>query len=97
MKQMNLDGLMVEEPKKQYPLDIGIIYDRLEQSLCLFGNLDSVYALQLGTEEQVAEETLRQLKTCSRGGFIMSNGCPISFGTPAGNIHAMIDTVRRFG
>lgn len=97
LKQMNLDALMVEEPKKQYSLDIGKIYDHLEQSLCLFGNLDSVYVLQMGSRKMVVEETLRQLKACSRGGFIMTNGCPISFDTPAENIHYMIDTARRFG
>ena len=94
LKQMNLDGLMVEEPKKQYALDIGEIYDRLERQVCLFGNLDSVYVLERGSRDDVIRETRRQIQRCNRGGFIMTNGCPISFGTPAENIHAMLDTVR---
>jgi uroporphyrinogen-III decarboxylase len=97
IKELGVKGLMVEESKKSFTLDIASIYERLEGQVCLFGNLDSVYALQLGTVDDVICETRRQISACNRGGFIMANGCPISFDTPAENIHAMIDTVRREG
>jgi len=96
VKLLGVKGLMVEESKKNYQLDIGMIYNRLEKQVCLFGNLDSVYILQKGTIEDVVNETLRQMNSCSDGGFIMANGCPVSFNTPAENIKAMIDTARRY-
>ncbi len=90
--EMGIHGLLVEEGKKNFALDIGEIYDRIEQRVCLFGNLDSVYTLQMGTPEAVEAETLHQIHRCNKGSFVMANGCPISFGTPAENIHRMIET-----
>lgn len=95
IKGMGIRALMVEEGKKTFPLPIGEIYDRLEQSICLFGNLDSVYVLERGTEDEVRQEVRRQIYACKKGGFIMSNGCPVSFGTPPKNIYAMIDEARQ--
>jgi uroporphyrinogen-III decarboxylase len=66
----------------------------LERSVCLFGNLDSVYILQMGTPQDVARETRRQMNACAAGGFIMANGCPLSFGTHPENVRAMIQTAR---
>ncbi len=97
IKELGVKGLMVEESKKSFSLDIVNIYERLEGQVCLFGNLDSVYTLQMGSVDDVISETRRQISACNRGGFIMANGCPISFGTPPANIHAMIDTVRSEG
>jgi len=93
LKQLGARGLMVEESKKTYDLDIGRIYDSLERQMCLFGNIDSVYTLQMGTPEDVRREAKRQLQTCNKGGFILSNGCPISFDTPKENIHALLNAV----
>ena len=94
IKELGVKGLMVEESKKNFNLDVGTLYRRLEGQVCLFGNLDSVYTLQLGSKEDVVKETLRQISACGQGGFVMANGCPLSFTTPPENIHAMIDTVR---
>jgi hypothetical protein len=94
LKELGVKALMVEEGKKGIRLDIGEIYRGLEGEVCLFGNLDSVYILQMGTRDDVVRETRRQLETCNRGGFVMANGCPISFSTPAANIRAMLDTAR---
>ena len=43
IRELGLNGLMVEESKKNFELDIGTIYRELEGSAALFGNLDSVY------------------------------------------------------
>lgn len=94
IKQLGAQFLMVEEGKKNFTLDIGEIYRQLEGELCLFGNLDSVYTLQRGSKEEVINETKRQIEACSKGHFVMSNGCPLSFSTPPENIQAMIQTVR---
>jgi len=94
IKKLGVRGLMIEESKKNFKLDVDSIYDKLEKTVCLFGNLDSVYILQKGTKEDVYLETLRQINACDKGGFIMSNGCPLSFSTPKENISVMIETVR---
>lgn len=97
IKKLGVKGLMVEESKKSFTLDIGTIYEKLEGQVCLFGNLDSIYTMQMGSVDDVVMETRRQIKACNRGGFIMANGCPISFTTPPDNVRAMIYTVRREG
>ncbi len=94
IKELGAKGLMVEESKKSFQLDIGKIYQELEGKVCLFGNLDSVYTLQMGSRTDVERETRRQISLCGRGGFVMANGCPISFTTPPENILAMVETVR---
>jgi len=95
IKKLGVKGLMIEESKKNFRLDVESIYDKLEKSMCLFGNLDSVKILQNGTINEVVDETIRQTKACNKGAFIMSNGCPLSFSTPPENIIAMIHAARR--
>ena len=94
IKRLNVRALMVEEGKKNYHLEIGEIYRALERSVCLFGNMDSVYTLERGTPAQVVAETRRQLAACPDGGFVMANGCPVSFGTPPENLRAMMAAAR---
>lgn len=96
INKMGVKGLMVEESKKGFNLDVIDIRKKLSPEITLFGNLDSVNILQNGTVQQVREETLRQLKASEYGSFIMSNGCPISFNTPEENIAEMIKVVRNY-
>ena len=85
-----MQGLMVEESKKNFRLDIGDIYTRLEQSVTLFGNVDSVDILQKAAPETVRREAQRQRDLCNKGHFILSNGCPLAFDTPEENIRALL-------
>jgi len=96
IRQLGVKALMVEEGKKGIRLDIGEIYRLLEGEVCLFGNLDSVHVLQDGTRDEVVRETRKQLAACAHGGFVMANGCPVSFSTPPENISAMIEATRTF-
>lgn len=89
-------ALMIEEPKKGYRLDAVEIYRRLDGRMTLFGNLDSVYGLLRGDSAAISAETKRQCECARTGGFIMANGSPICFGTPAENIHAMMEAARCF-
>lgn len=92
IKELGVTGLMVEESKKNFRLDIGDIYAQLEQTVTLFGNVDSVDILQKGDTGAVAREVRRQRSLCNKGRFISSNGCPISFGTPVENIRALLQS-----
>lgn len=96
IKQLDLDGLMIEESKKGFALDVSEILHHLEKTMALFGNLDSVYTLQLGTAEEVRRATEQMLNEAADYPFIMANGCPISFDTPAENLHTMVQTARKF-
>ena len=93
---LDISALMVEDPKKNFKLDIIDIRKNLSGKIALFGNLDSVETLWRGTIKQVREETLRELQAAKSGPFIMANGSPIALDTPAKNIKEMIDTVKSF-
>jgi uroporphyrinogen-III decarboxylase len=96
--ELGADGLLVEEPKKNYQLEISEIYRRVRGRRTVFGNLDSVDILQKGTREDVRKETIRQISVCGGGKnrFIMANGCPVSFCTPIENVREMIETTKNF-
>lgn len=96
IKKLDICGLMVEESKKGFSLDVGEISDKLEGAIALFGNLDSCHVLERGTVDDVIAETKRQLRATVGKPFIMANGCPISFNTPAENIRAMLETTRNY-
>jgi hypothetical protein len=92
--RLGVAGLMVEESKKGFSLDVVEIARRLQGAVCLFGNLDSIWCLLRGSEEDARRETNRQLEAARFGPFVMASGSPIAFDTPAGNIAAMIATAR---
>ncbi len=92
--RLGVAGLMVEETKKGFSLDVVEIARQLEGAVCLFGNLDSIWCLLRGSEEDVRRETARQLHAARFGPFVMSSGSPVAFNTPAANIQAMISAAR---
>ncbi len=92
--RLGVAGLMVEESKKGFSLDVVEMARRLEGAVCLFGNLDSVWCLGRGSAEDVRRETARQLEASRFGPFVMASGSPVAFDTPAVNIEAMIAAVR---
>ena len=89
IKQMGAKGLMIEESKKGFVLDVNDIYTKLEGSMTLFGNRDSIYTLLDGTVGDIKAETERQIQGKEHN-FIMANGSPIAFNTPPEHIDAMI-------
>lgn len=92
INKLGASALLVEESKKTFNLDIIEIRKRLSEDITLFGNLDSVYKLLGGSADDVAAETVNQLKAARYGRFVMTNGCPIAFNTPDENIKVMINT-----
>lgn len=91
--EINLKGLLVEETKKNFIIDIKKIRDQIGDRICIFGNIDSINLLHDGTVEEVKEEVQRQLQGANYN-FIVSNGSPITNGTPVENVHAMIQEVK---
>ena len=93
LTQIGIRGLLVEEGKKSFRLEVGEIWPRLEGRLALFGNLDSIAVLQDGTPDQVRAEVLRQ-RAAAPSGFVVANGSPITPGTKPENLQAMIRASR---
>jgi hypothetical protein len=90
LTQVNIRALLIEESKKGFVLDIGRIARRIADRLCLFGNLDSIRLLHDGRPQQIAEEVRAQIVDGGRG-FVVSNGSPITPGTPEANVRALIE------
>jgi hypothetical protein len=93
LAEIGIRGLLVEEGKKTFRLEVGEIWRRLEGRLALFGNLDSIAVLQDGTPEQVRAEVRRQ-QSQAPSGFVVANGSPITPGTPPENLQAMVQACR---
>lgn len=91
--EINVKGLLVEETKKNFVIDINHIRNQIGDTVCIFGNIDSIDLLHNGSEEEVREEVRKQLDG-AKNNFIVSNGSPITNGTPEENVHAMIQEVK---
>jgi len=97
IRDLGVDGLMVEESRKNFSTDILKVKEVLDGKVCVFGNLDTVNVLWKGDEGSINREVRRQLQAAAGGGFIISNGSPIAPGTPAKNLKAFIKSARKYG
>jgi hypothetical protein len=89
--QTNVKAIMFEESKKGFNLDIGKIREQIGHKVCVFGNLDSIYLLREGSSEEIKNEIIRQAEG-ARYNFIISNGSPVTPGTPQQNLDILIKT-----
>lgn len=89
LAEINISGLLTEESKKGFKIDVKKIRSEIGDKICIFGNIDSIYLMHDGTPEKVKEEVLSQIKG-SNNNFITCNGSPITIGTPKENVVAMI-------
>lgn len=96
-RRLDIDGLMVEESRKGYTLDVAKIKRELGDSITVFGNIPGETLMLYGTPEDVEKETKRQIESLnSRKRFVLCTGTPVAFDTPVENIHAMIRTARSY-
>lgn len=95
LTEVNLSALMVEESKKQFTLEITEIREKLNERICLVGNLDSITLLRNGKPEKVRKEALRQIEGAEKC-FIAANGSPVAMETPEVNVKAFIETVKNY-
>jgi uroporphyrinogen decarboxylase len=76
--------------------DMAAVRQALGGRTCFSGNLDPIEVLMRGTPEQVAAEVERIVETCYRGGgYLFCTGEMNPRDTPAENLRAMIEAVRR--
>ena len=78
LRQLPIDGLIVEESKKDFTIEIGAVRAAVGPQLCLWGNVDVYDVLQRGTEAQVRAEVARQIAVAGReGAFVVATGSPL--------------------
>ncbi|MGA3352907.1 MAG: uroporphyrinogen decarboxylase family protein [Acidimicrobiales bacterium] len=64
---------------------------------CLLGNVDTG-VLALGSPSEVEEACRELIDICKPGGgFILGPGCAMAPATPAENIHALVESAKRYG
>jgi MtaA/CmuA family methyltransferase len=64
---------------------------------CLLGNLDTGL-LALGSASEVEQACRELIEICKPGGgFILGPGCAMAPATPADNIHALVESAKRYG
>nr|MDO8135080.1 uroporphyrinogen decarboxylase family protein [Candidatus Njordarchaeum guaymaensis] len=97
LKQLDIDGLLVEESRKNFDINILKIKETLEGKACIFGNLDTVNVLWRGSLNDISRAVRDQIRAASGGGFVAANGSPIAPGTPHKNIDFFIKSVRENG
>ncbi|MEM1990579.1 MAG: uroporphyrinogen decarboxylase family protein [Candidatus Bathyarchaeia archaeon] len=97
LKDLDIDGLMIEESRKNFSIDIFKVKEALEGKICVFGNINTVSTLLLGSKERILREIKEQLQAAPGGGFIAANGSPLAPGTPVENVEFFIKSVRKYG
>jgi hypothetical protein len=95
--QTGAQGLLIDESRKGYILDVGEIKRALGDEVALFGNVSSETTLLHGSTEDVRKEVELQIRSAGlQGGFLSCSGPPICFGTPVENVKALIESARAF-
>jgi len=90
---IGINGLLVEESKKGFRIDVRSIWEKIGRRVCVFGNLDTITLLRKGNPERIRAEVERQASGLGAG-FVTANGSPVAPGTPEINVRAFIEAVR---
>lgn len=81
-----------------YKCDLPKIKQATLGKTTILGVIDPSGILDLGTPQQITNKAREDLAILAPGGgLIMSPGCALPHQTPAENIHALIETVHRYG
>jgi uroporphyrinogen decarboxylase len=71
---------------------------KLDEDICIIGNIDPSGILALGTPEEVRSKCKSAIRVLGlRGHFILGPGCDLPYKTPKANIHALMDVAKTFG
>lgn len=80
------------------PTDFDLAWQTAGGRTCLLGNVPVSEVMTLGKPEQVEAECRWRLeKVKPASGYILSSGCALSPNAPADNLHAMVESARRYG
>jgi uroporphyrinogen-III decarboxylase len=89
------DALAFEESKKDFVVDINALAEYVDGRCTLFGNLDSIGALQDGSEAQLRDAIAEQITAGrrNRNRFVVSLGSPVTPATPVERVRLYCDLV----
>jgi uroporphyrinogen-III decarboxylase len=88
------DALAIEEGRKDYDLDVGVIREGLGDDRALFGNVPCLL-VEEGRPEDVLGEVRRQIAAEGQSGrFVVSIGEPLPQGTPPERVRFFCDSTR---
>jgi len=77
--------------------DAGRLKQAARDATCLLGNIDTGL-LAFGSPADVEAACRELIEACSKGGgFILGPGCAMATGTPAENIHALVESAKLYG
>lgn len=77
--------------------DLQKIKDAARNKTCLLGNIDTRLMMD-GTPEEVDDACRELIRVWKPGsGFILGPGCALGTNTPADNIHALVESAKKYG
>jgi MtaA/CmuA family methyltransferase len=77
--------------------DAALLKERAHGTTCLLGNIDT-NLLALGTADEVDAACHELIDICKPGGgFILGPGCALPPTTPTENIHALVESAKKWG
>ena len=80
------------------PTDFELAWQTARGKTCLLGNVPVSEVMTRGSPDQVEAECRWRLERVKpAGGYILSSGCALSPDAPAENLHAMVESARRYG
>ena len=97
IRESGVQGLMVEESRKTFHLDVVEIARKLQGKVCLFGNVNTTDLIFRGTPEEIELAVKSQISASKVGPFVMANGSPLVPGTPPENVEALITATHKWG
>jgi len=97
LMEMDIKGIMPGNLTQDTVLDINRLKEKVQDRICIFGNLNPNGSLLMGTPEEVKNETRSHLEK-ARGmcGYIFSTAGTASITTPTENFEAMNQVVINF-
>jgi uroporphyrinogen decarboxylase len=92
---LGIDGLHPIEPGA---MDLADVKNRYGDRIFLRGNVDNMYVLQNGSEEEVRKDVRRCIDAAAKGGgFILAESNSMHANVKTENILTMIDETRKYG
>lgn len=96
--ELGAEALSTEASNKGYVNDIGHICRTVGDRLTVFGNVDSVWVLEHGTDEALQAEMARQAEAGRAArAFVHCAGSPITPRTPLGRVRRFLELAKRTG
>lgn len=98
VKELEIDALSVEASRKGYQVDLAQVVEGIGRDKCVFGNVDSIYVAQQGTQRDLEAEIKRQFEIGSAAaGFALSADSPFPLETPLERVDEFIAMGRKYG